>query len=546
MLYLRPVERRSFLAFAAAAGLLAVAAVRPLAQAPKNSAPAGLDAAFAAFWAADSTTDAAARIDDIVKTGAAFDEVHRRLQQGRAYIAQPSGQVQLSNRTSDGVRHNFVINIPDGYTPSRKYQVRIQLHGGVGGRRTNQIVGPGTIGALASDRGPGDDGQIYIIPYAWAQHPWWDDDQVLNLHAIVDAAKRRYNVDENRVVLSGVSDGGTGAYYVAMRDTTPFAAFLPLNGYWMVLAASDIDDGSLFPTNIRNKPFFIVNGGRDPLYPTMEVDPHIEHMKRGGVALEYHPQPNAGHNTQWWPEVKATYEAFVRAHPRVPLPDSITWETASTTGGNRAHWLVIDRLGDPKGQSPGEMPDLNLMPEKPRPDFGARSIGTRINRIMPGSNAEKIGLKPGDVLMHVNDETVPSSVDVGDALSDVKPGARLELLVARDNAPVELSGTYDPQTIPAPPRVLFSRGRPSGRVDVTRTGNTVQAVTRGVAAFTLLLSPDQFDFSKPVKVVANGRIVFDGRVQKSVRTLLQYAAADNDRTMLFGAELPIDLTREMR
>jgi hypothetical protein len=148
--------------------------------------------------------------------------------------------------------------------------------------------------------------------------------------------------------------------------------------------------------------------------------------------------------------------------------------------------------------------------------------------------------------MHVNDETVPSSVDVGDALSDVKPGARLELLVARDNAPVELSGTYDPQTIPAPPRVLFSRGRPSGRVDVTRTGNTVQAVTRGVAAFTLLLSPDQFDFSKPVKVVANGRIVFDGRVQKSVRTLLQYAAADNDRTMLFGAELPIDLTREMR
>ncbi|MBZ5556332.1 MAG: PDZ domain-containing protein [Acidobacteriia bacterium] len=534
------MERRSFLVTVAATGLLAFAAARPIAQTPGT-----IDAAFDAFWAAGSPTDAAALVDNIIETGATFDEIHRRLQQGRTYGAQPTGQVRMSNRTSDGVEHNFVLNIPDGYNPSRKYQVRIQLHGGIGGRRDNQPVGAGTIGALAGD--PGDDGQIYIIPYAWAAAPWWDDDQVLNLHAIVDAAKRRYNVDENRVVLSGVSDGGTGAYYVAMRDTTPFAAFLPLNGFWMVLAAADIDDGSLFPTNIRNKPFFIVNGGRDPLYPTMEVDPHIAHMKNGGVALEYHPQPNAGHNTQWWPEVKGVYEAFVRAHPRNPLPDTITWETASATHGNRAHWLIIDKFGEARGQAAApDLPDLNLMPVAPRPDFGTRSIGTRINRIVPGSNAEKIGLKPGDVLMHVNEETVPSSVDVGDALSDVKPGTTLELLVARDNAPVELSGTYAPQTIPAPPRVLFSRGRPSGRVDVTRSGNTVQATTRGVAAFTLLLSPDQFDFSKPVKVVANGRTVFDGRVQKNVRTLLKYAAADNDRTMLFGAELPIDLTREMR
>ena len=59
--------------------------------------------------------------------------------------------------------------------------------------------------------------------------------QVVNLRAILDRVKRTYNVDENRVVLSGVSDGGTGAYYVAMRETTPFASFLPLNGYLMVL-----------------------------------------------------------------------------------------------------------------------------------------------------------------------------------------------------------------------------------------------------------------------------------------------------------------------
>jgi hypothetical protein len=42
-----------------------------------------------------------------------------------------------------------------------------------------------------------------------------------------------------------------------------------------------------------------------------------------------------------------------------------------------------------------------------------------------------------------------------------------------------------------------------------------------------------------VKVIANGRTVFEGKVEKNLRTLLQYAAADNDRTMLFGAELHV-------
>jgi hypothetical protein len=115
------------------------------------------------------------------------------------------------------------------------------------------------------------------------------------------------------------------------------------------------------------------------------------------------------------------------------------------------------------------------------------------------------------------------------------------LMIARDNAPVELEGIYQPQIVETPPRPLFARGGASGRVDLTRAGNTVSATTRGVAAFTLLLSPDQFDFGKPVKVVANGRTVFDGKVEKNVRTLLKYAASDNDRTMLFGAELHIKL-----
>jgi hypothetical protein len=37
----------------------------------------------------------------------------------------------------------------------------------------------------------------------------------------------------------------------------------------------------------------------------------------------------------------------------------------------------------------------------------------------------------------------------------------------------------------------------------------------------------------------NGRIAFDGRVDKSADTLRKWAARDNDRTMLFAAEIKI-------
>lgn len=66
-----------------------------------------------------------------------------------------------------------------------------------------------------------------------------------------------------------------------------------------------------------------------------------------------------------------------------------------------------------------------------------------------------------------------------------------------------------------------------------------RAYSRGV--LTLLLSSADFDFDRPIQVFVNDRTVVDGPIGKDVRALLKWAAADEDRTMLFGAELPIDV-----
>jgi len=413
-------------------------------------------AAFDKFWSADSPEQAERFTDDVLKSGVTFDDAYRRLQTGRKYTAQPTGIVKLKNKTKDGVEHFYALNVPSNYDPSKRYQVRFQLHGGVGGRESNQPRGTGESPLQAAE-------QIYVVPYAWNASPWWSDDQVLNLAAITDSLKRTYNIDENRVVVAGVSDGGTGAYYIAMRDTTPYASFLPLNGFIMVLANDDIDDGQIFPNNLRNKPMFVINGGKDPLYPTSAVEPFVKHVSTG-ASVAYHPQPEAGHNTAWWPTVKDTFEKFVTDHPRAPHPDKLTWETADSSH-NRAQWLVIDELGSQPDDAPG-LTDLNQM-RNPAVTFGANTPSIR----------------------------------------------------------------------------LFSRPKPPGRVDLVRNGNTIQATTRGVAAFTLLLSPDEFDFNQPFRVTANGRSVFNGRVERSLKTLMKWAARDNDRSMLYAAELKIKLAR---
>ena len=186
--------------------------------------------------------------------------------------------------------------------------------------------------------------------------------------------------------------------------------------------------------------------------------------------------------------------------------------------------------------------DINDFAPPPLSNFGMVVAGHRIATVTPGSAAFEFGFRRLDYVDTVNGTPLPEGKDVLDVLASFPSKAPIEVDLSRDGRPTHLTGAIDrdgePTTIP-----LFTYQHPHGRVDLVRTGNTVQATTRGVAAFTLLLSPDVFDFSKPVKVVADGKTVFDGTVKTSVETLLTWAARDNDRTMLYGAEVHVKLTR---
>jgi predicted esterase len=430
-------------AFALAVALTATGVMR--AQAPS-------DALFDKFFAAENPADAGVAADQIVAAGVDFDAAFARLKKGRFYGDEKRGEYSLRWKSKSGPFFNNIVDVPSDYDPATKWQLRVQLHGGVGRPSPNPTSAPGATAGRPQPGQPARTGnriagekQIYLHPSGWAAAQWWDEEQIDNILRAVDALKRKYNIDESRIYVTGISDGGTGVYYMALKEPTLWSSYLPLNGSIAVIRAPQNGaDGEMYGNNLANAPLYIVNGELDNLYPVNQVEPHIQWFQSMGVPLVFRPQAGAGHNTAWWPTEREPYEKFVREHPRAAHPDKLSWETERVDKFNRNRWLVINEL---------------------------RQDASR--------------------------ET---------ELKD---------------------------------RGFFQHTKLSGRVDVTRTGNAFDAKVRDVAAFTLLLSPDAIDFARPVTVTVNGKPAFSGTVKKDPATLLRWAARDNDRTALYGAELRI-------
>jgi predicted esterase len=273
--------------------------------------------------------------------------------------------------------------------------------------------------------------RLVVVPAGWAEAYWWEDKQADNLAAILRRLKRDYHVDDNRVSLTGVSDGGTGAYFFAFKQPTDWSSFQPFIAHPAVLRNPQSGGGHwLFFENLLNKPLYIVNGEVDRLYPAESVEPFIELLDEIGVDHVFRVIENGGHNTQWLPAEAAAIERFKAESVRDPLPDRLNWITERSDRYNRNHWLVIDELSQP--------------------------------------------------------------------------------------------------------------GRP-GLFEVRREDNRFVATSDGVKRFTLLLSPDEVDFSRPIEVEVDGEIVFSGTVEPSASTLLDWLERDWDRSMLFTAALSLEL-----
>ncbi len=378
------------------------------------------------FWTANSEAAIESSKSELIAAASTISELYRWLKTGPAYAQSAAlGQQESVRIGADGTRYPFVYLIPETYDATRSYPVEFMLHGGV----SRPQWGPGGEWWRRGYDSLKQEDRIVVVPAAWNAAFWWYENQADNLPSILRELKQTYNIDDNRVTLTGVSDGGTGAYFFAFKQSTEWAAFLPYIGHPGVLRNPQSGPGyKLYFENLMSRPLYIVNGENDPLYPVSSIVPFINILQEANIDHVFRAIEGGGHNTNWLPEEQPMIEQFKLDNPRDPFPTELRWVTDRSDRYNRNLWMRIEELA------------------------------------------------------------------------------------------VE--------------------GQP-GLMSITQEGNSFTVTAESVDAFTLLLNPEQIDFSEEVRVVVNGRPLFIGQVAEDMNTLLDWAVRDRDRTMLYTAALSL-------
>lgn len=294
------------------------------------------------YWQAETEAQRDALATELEAAAGNADTLLRWFRQGPEFASDvPVGIVERSRTDADGVEFPYVILVPESYDPGQSYPVEFMLHGGVGRPKLEpgESLWRGGYDSLRQDD------RLVVVPAAWREQFWWKPSQARNIAAILREVRRVYNVDDNRVTLSGVSDGGTGAWFFAFKQPSSWAAFLPYIGHPGVLRSPQSGGGyRLYFENLMTKPLYIVNGENDPLYPAASLGSFIQILEEQGVDHTFRVIEGGGHNTRWLPEERPAIEAFKQAHPRDPFPDQIQWVADSSTEFNRNQWIRIDAL----------------------------------------------------------------------------------------------------------------------------------------------------------------------------------------------------------
>jgi hypothetical protein len=86
--------------------------------------------------------------------------------------------------------------------------------------------------------------------------------------------------------------------------------------------------------------------------------------------------------------------------------------------------------------------------------------------------------------------------------------------------------------------------REYARLDASIVGtNRIEVRTEHVQRYSLFLNEQLIDVSKPLTVVTNGRLSFEGTVTPSVETLLRQARRRQDPERLFSVHLTIAVAK---
>lgn len=451
--------------------------------------------------------------------------------------------VKLSHPIADTLEAPAYLFIPTGYDPHRPTPLVVTLHGGVGGPKFRDATGKNWLDEPVLQIAEAE-GWLVLFPLGKTGCSWWDRTGMENILWLLREAKRRCNVDDDRVAMCGFSDGGSGAFHFAMLAPNDFAVFFPWSGHPGVGAL--VGKIPAYLPNLRARPLFASNGGADRLYPASEMEPLHQLALDAGARLAVAYYDTAGHNYGYMPAEWSRLPQRLRDHPRDPFPATIYLETADPEFIT-CDWLTITAL-DTAAAAREWHREFNVKRIDDRltigfnPDTEFKGPGVMVGSVAGDSTlpAMKVGLCEGDVIMRIDEVKIVSMADINRAKEGRVRGDPIRLAVKRGKKLLKFSSAYPP----AEEYDAFPHIAPSGAVRATRIGNHFMIETSRVRGFSLSLSPEMVRFDQPVRVTADGKKLFDGVVQPESRLLLTDFLAHRDRRRLTFARLELTIPAE--
>jgi phospholipase/carboxylesterase len=154
-----------------------------------------------------------------------------------------------------GARGGFSLYVPESYDADRPHPLVTALHGGSGN---------GALFLWSWLREARSRGAILLAPTAigdtWSlMEPEMDG---ANLAGILDHVRERWNVDPARLLLTGMSDGGTFTLVSGIQEGSPFTHLAPIAASFHPLMMAMAERG-----RVAGLPIYLVHGALDWMFP---------------------------------------------------------------------------------------------------------------------------------------------------------------------------------------------------------------------------------------------------------------------------------------
>ncbi len=471
-----------------------------------------------------------------------WDEVSSRLRMIRFDPpAARGGFVADSTICIDGVVRPYLAYIPSGYDETKPAPLLVYLHGGVSRSELRPLreyletlSGDSDFVATAEERG-----WLVLFPLGQAGATWWDRVGMANIRNQIREVKKRHNVDDDRVWMTGFSDGGSGSYGFAMLSPDDFAAFVPLCGHLGVAGA--VGEYETYAPNLRNTPVYAVNTDGDGLYPSAEMARIVETAAGAGAEISFREYRGFTHTMDFLPLEISRIARFLEERPRGSFRPRLYWEAADPEVGS-CRWFSI--TGIHPCEASDWHRDYNMILVDRRITFGFmvdiayEGPGIRVDRLADGDTpVRRAGLKAGDVILACNDYPTPDLQGLNEFKETMNRGDPFSMLIQRDGVTLEIRGR-----IPEPENhFLFPRKAPSAAARVQAIGNRIIVEGSRLSSFGIRVHPEMFQLDHPIVIEVDGAIVFDETVEPDAEYMLRNFLENRDRRLLYIAEIRIDL-----